>query len=257
MGCADISIGTGEIWLARRNVGFLSGEVKYAYKYDIKKFKTGVPKTTRCTVTNAVEASLKGGMAEIGLANLSAALGGLDITAQVVGAVTVDDAANEEHTFIKDSLGVETIQLGPGPFLAKDFASLVVENQGETVTYTGTGLTPDYSLNAATGVVTRIAAGTIPSGATVRVNYACNTIAGKKMPLGAKFSLEQVPLTFVHTKPNTTKRLIIHSWLASVSGTIELGFNDNDFIVNNIEWEIIDDRANHPLEPFGYVFDES
>ena len=257
MGCECISMGTGSLYLARRNVGFLSGGVDYEYKYDVEKIKSGVPKRTVCKITKEISANLKAGLLEICLPNLAVALGGLPISSQVAATAvaTDDDAANIERTFTPnfDGSGGETIMLGPGWGLAKNFASVNIENVGETTTYAaGT----DYTLDAATGIVTRISGGGIASGATVRVSYTYDRVAGRQLKLGAQFSLAEMDLTFVHTKPADGKRIWVWAPKASVTGTIGFKFDPDNPIINNIELEIIDDSANNPTMPFGYVFEE-
>lgn len=258
MGCNNISVGTGELFVARRNVGFLSGNVSYEYKYDIEKFKTapqGGPKKTACTIVKEITANLKAGIAEISAENMAMALGGISLTTQGVTPVTVADGANHERTFISrgDSSGLQTIQLGPGPGLATTFSTVVVKNLAESTTYVAD---TDYTVSALTGEVTTIDGGAITDGQTVRVSYAYVPIAGNLIKLGAQFSLQQVPITFVHTK-NSGKKIIVHAPLASVSGNISLGFDPDKVIVNNVEFEILDDSTNNPTMPFGYVFEET
>lgn len=256
MGCENVSLGTGDLYINGIDIGFLKGKVTYNYESEVKDLEGKVPKQTLCRIVSKLGASLTAGAAEISAENLARALGQQTVHTVAGGSTTVSDGANEERTFVLDPVtGLEWFRLGPGFGRANTFATLVVENVGESTTYVDT---TDYTLDATTGIVTRVSGGSIPSGATVRVSYGYNAVAGKLIKVGASFALNEVEVNFVHTKPNSGKNIYVCIWKATVSGRISLDFSEDDYIVNNIEFKAVrDTNTLHAAEPFGYLFSET
>ena len=88
------------------------------------------------------------------------------------GGERVIDVAASEYTFS----AAGTITLG-----REDISGVIVKNVGKTHTYVS-GV--DYSVDNATGVITRLAAGAIPAQATVSVSYAYTNSHTTDWPLG-------------------------------------------------------------------------
>jgi len=249
----NVSMGLGALTVNSVDVGYLKGKVNYKYAYEIEKFETGVPLKLQGQITKKLSASLTATLAELSAENMAMALGGLSISTVTAVEVTIADGDNQERTFASiGGAGLECIQLGPGT-PATLFNTLVVENSAENTTYTaGT----DYLLDPTSGKVWRNPAGSITSGQTVRVSYKYTPTAGKQINLGVTFSLSQVPLTFVHTKPNTNKDITVVMHKCSANGTVDINFDEQNFILNDVTFDAIEDTTN-AAHPFGYIYEET
>lgn len=250
--CENITLGLGDLYVNGQLVGWLKNKVDYQYEYDVKKFKSGVPKKLQCKIVAELTASLKAGVAEMNAENLSRALGQLPVSTITSGTVTVSTA--ETHTPVLDpTTGKYWCRLGSGAGRANTFATVVVKDITATTTYVAN---TDYTIDAATGILEIVSGGAIVAGDSLKVTYGYHTIAGKKIALGATFTLNNVEIAFVHTKPNGGKKVWIVMWLAAVTGKIGLSFDEENFIVNDMEFEAVEDTS-HSTEPFGYIFIES
>lgn len=250
----NVTLGTGAIEYDGVDIGFLKGNVEWTYEYDIKKFKTGVPRKLQGQIVAELNASLKGSYAELKAENVAMALGGLSITTETGSPVTVADGDNAEFTFATDPVsGLEYIQLAPG-VVAGTFTVSAIENVAEDTTYAS----GKYLLFPNNGRVYRIVTGSgdIPSGATVRVTYGYTPITGKQINLGTQFSLPAKEIRFTHTRPTTGKDVIIYMPKAVINGSIKLTFDEENFIVNDIQFDAVEDTT-HPTYPFGYYFEET
>lgn len=250
----NVTLGTGAIEYNSVDIGFLKGNVEWTYEYDIKKFKTGVPRKLQGQIVAELNASLKGSYAELKASNVAMALGGLSVSTTTASPVTVADGDNAEFTFAADPVsGLEYIQLAPG-VVASTFTVSAIENVAEDTTYAS----GKYLLFPNNGRVYRIVTGSgdIPSGATVRVTYGYTPISGKRINLGTQFSLPAQTLQFTHTRPNTGKDVIIYMPKAVINGSVKLTFDEENFIVNDVTFDAVEDTTN-PTFPFGYYFEET
>jgi hypothetical protein len=253
-----VSLGTGALEYDGVDVGFLKGNVEWNYEYDVKKFKTGVPRKLQGQIVAELSSSLKAGYAELSAENVALALGGLSITTTTDTPVSVPFGGTPEEsvgvfTFAADANGVQMIQLAPGIPIAS-VSSITIKSADEVTTYASS----KYLVFPNTGKIYKITTGSgdIPDGATVHVAYTYTPIAGKRINLGTQFSLPTAPVTFTHTRPNTGKDVIIHIPKAAISGTVKLVFDEENFIVNDITLDAVEDASN-PTYPFGYYFEEA
>lgn len=252
----NVTLGNGALTYDGVDVGFLKGNVEYTYSYDILKFKTGAPLRLRGQITKELTSTLKAGIAELSADNIAMALGGLSISTTTASPVTVNDAANAEFTFVAGTgplAGLQYFQLAPGVVIS-GVSSITVENTAEDTTYTAE---TDYLVFPTSGVVVRVPGGSIASGATVRVQYTYTPVIGKRINLGTSFSLAQKPITFTHTRPQTGYDVIVHMPLASIDGRVALNFDEENFIVNDVTFEAIEDTSGSPTYPMGYIHIET
>lgn len=252
--CDNISLGTGELYLNGRHVGFLKGNVEFNYAYEMADFYSGVPQKLRCRQVKKLENRLKAGIADLSMENISAALGNLPVTNQASGTETVSTGAPQSVTpELDEATGRYWVRLGPGAGKATAFTSLVVKDVTGTTTYLAN---TDYKFDAVTGILELISGGDIEPGDVLKVSYACSKVAGKLIKLGSIFIINDVEVVFVHTKPNSGKKITICQWRGAVTGTIQLTFDEENFIVNQVEFAALED-SSHTDEPFGYVFSEN
>lgn len=240
----NVSLGNGVLQYNGVDVGFLKGDVQYRYNYSIEDFKTGVPLQLAGSITKEVIAELTAPIAELSVANIAMALGGLT-PVSTGSAQSVLVGSPSVRTFATyGGGGLEAIVLD-GPAVT----SLVLKSSDDVTTYTeGT----DYLLMPDSGVVYRNPNGSIPSGATVNASYGYTQVTGQQINLGTQFSLAQGELTFTHTSPVTGKDITVKMWLATTNGQFEISFAEENFIINNVTFKAVRD-ASHPTNPLGYI----
>ena len=248
----NVTMGNGVLKVNGVDVGFLKGEVGYRYNYDIERFKTGVPKVLRGSVTKEVIAELTAPLAEISTANMAMALGGLPITT-TGSPVVIGSGAPSVRTFKAFNGGEAIVLDGPGV----TNSTLVIKSSDNVTTYASDGT--DYllipGLNGSTSFVYRNPDGAIPSGATVNCTYTYTQATGKQINLGTQFSLAENDVEFVHKSPVTKLNKTVKMWKANTNGQFEVNWAEESFIINNVTFEAIfdDEHADNPL---GYYHDE-
>lgn len=255
----NVTLGTGAIEYNSVDIGFLKGNVEWNYEYDIKKFKTGVPRKLQGQIVAELNASLKGSYAELKASNVAMALGGLSVSTTTITPVVVPFGGTPAEsvgvfTFAADAVsGLESIQLAPGVVIS-GVSSITVKSADEVTTYAA----GKWIVLPNTGKIYRIVTGSgdIPSGATVHVAYTYTPVSGKRINLGTQFSLPAQELRFTHTRPNTGKDVIIYMPKAVINGSVKLTFDEENFIVNDVTFDAVEDTTN-PTFPFGYYFEET
>lgn len=251
MATTDITLGSGELYINNNLVGYLSGAVTVTVDVTLKEFFAGVPKRKIVQIPDGTTFNIKAGIAEITATNLAAAQGQQSATTLTGGSATV--SSHEPHTFRSDpTYGLQFIQLGPGPGMATTFSSVVIKDPTNTTTYVAN---TDYTLDAATGLVTRISAGAIPSLGIVHCDYTYLGIAGTRVDIGFAQGLTDCLLHFVHTKPQDLKKIHVVMWKAQSDGKFNLPFGD-DFLVNDVTWSALEDTTK-TQNSLGYIFEES
>lgn len=246
----NVSMGNGLLKWNGVDVGFLKGDVNYKYNYEIEDFKTGVPLTLHGSVTKEVVAELTAPLAELKVANIAMALGGLPIVS-TGSAQTVTAGTPSVRTFTDFGQGVQGIVLdGPAA------TSVVVKSSDDVTTYTqGT----DYFVLpgvASPAIVYRNANGTIPADATVNVSYGYTAVTGNQVNLGTQFSLAQGDLEFIHTSPVSGKKKTTKMWKATTNGQFEINYAEGQFLINNVTFKAVFD-STHSTNPLGYFHEET
>ncbi|HIB67845.1 MAG TPA: hypothetical protein EYO33_22810 [Phycisphaerales bacterium] len=109
----NVTMGNGVLKANGIDVGFLKGDVQYRSNFDIEKFKTGVPKFLRGSVTKEVTVELTAPLAEFNSANMALALGGLPVV--TTGApVVISSGSPSVRTFAPFNGGEAIVLDGPG-----------------------------------------------------------------------------------------------------------------------------------------------
>lgn len=248
----NVTMGNGVLKANGVDVGFLKGDVAYRYNYDIERFKTGVPKVLRGSVTKEIVAELTAPLAELSTANIALALGGLPVVT-TGSPVVIGSGAPSVRTFSPFNGGEAIVLDGPGVTTA----TLNIEPTGGGTPYTaGTDYLLIPGVGGSTSFVYRNPDGNIPSGATVDATYTYTQVAGKQVNLGVQFSLEELDLEFVHRSPVTGLNKTVKMWKANSNGQFEINFAEENFLINNVTFEAVFDDS-HPTNPLGYYHDEA
>lgn len=251
----NVSMGNGVLKVNGVDVGFLKGDVNYKYNYDIEKFKTGVPKVNRGSVTKELIAELTAPLAEISASNIAMSLGGLPIVTTGSPVVVGPGEASEKsiRTFSTFNGGEAIVLDGPGV----TSGTLSIEPSGGGTPYTsGTDYLLIPGVGGSTSFVYRNPDGNIPSGATVEATYTYTQVAGQQINLGVQFSLAEDDVEFVHKSPVTQLRKTVKMWKANTNGQFDINFAEESFIVNNVTFDAVFDDE-HPANPMGYYHDEA
>jgi hypothetical protein len=251
-----VTMGSGVLRVGGLDVGFLKGDVRFKYSYDVEEFKTGIPRTLRGSVTREVLAELTAPVAEINAENLAQVLGGL--TPLETAASEVDKTGDfETLTFAPPPWsapsGVECVKLGPTANrelrVAITPGSLVLKNSAESETY---AVNNDFVLDGKTGYVYANPGGAIIPGQVVKAKYKFTPPASKQLQMGSQFSLSEVRVEFEHTNPHTGKRITVLFWKANASGKAQLTFAEDRWLVGDATFKAVLDES-HPANPLGYI----
>ena len=243
-----VDLGLGDLYFDNRCVGFLKGEVKYEYNYEIEDFKAGVPLFLYGTIVKEVGAKITASMAEITAQNIAMVMGGLTVQSVTDGTTTI---TNQGNTFLQRNGSSLYSILLDGP----------IHDTPEPVIY-DTAATPnliassEYFVDHAAGVIWADPAGSIDEETDVKVTYTIETVTGNQINMGTQFSLAQKKVVFIHTSPVTGKDKTVTMWLARCNGKLTMPFQEGSFILSEVVLEAIRDDQNHPTNPLGTYFEE-
>jgi hypothetical protein len=247
----NVSMGNGELFWNGVSCGYLKGDVQYRYNYTVEDFKVDVPLQLAGSVTKEVIAELTAPLAEISVANIAMALGGLTPVNTGTPTTVANSSPYQTRTFAAFHGGLEAIVLD-GPAVA----DLEVRSSDGVTQY---DVDVDYFLVPGThgaGFVYRNPTGDIASGATVRVAYKHTQVTGQQINLGVQFSLAEGDLEFRHKSPVNGKFQTVKMWKAVTNGVFELNYSEGNFLVNNVTFKAVRDTS-HPTNPLGYWHKES
>ena len=175
----------------------------------------------------------------------------------VVNARARTVVADADVSFVGDTL---QLGVGAGPFAIDD---LVITNRAATTTY---GLDVDYTVDAATGAVTRVAAGSLAANADVQVSYTyladapaadvaggamANTYTGASALLQAKaLGLPQPKILiapgFSHVKAVADALLAVAARLRAVVVADGPNTTDAEAVMHR---DLFDDRRLYLVDP--------
>lgn len=247
----NVSMGNGELFANGVSCGYLKGDVNYKYNYTVEDFKVDVPLQLAGSITKEVIAELTAPLAEISVANIAMALGGLTPVSTGSPVTIANSSPYQTRTFAVFQGGIEAIVLD-GPAVT----SLAIRSNDGVTTYAAN---TDYFLIPGTtsaGYVFRVPGGAIASGATVRVAYTYTGVTGQQINLGVQFSLAEIDLEFRHKSPVNGKFQTVKMWKAVTNGAFELNYSEGNFLINNVTFKAVRDPS-HATNPLGYWHKES
>jgi len=254
-----VTMGAGILKINDVDVGFLKKEVKVTFKTETKEFIPPViPKRVAGLFVLSQSFELQPAMAEISGDNMKYALGGIEPVVSS-GSLVDKTASFESLTFAVSagSPGIQRVKLGasaarvmPVTISGSEDAP-VVKSSDELTTYVEN---TDYIVDYTTGWVYRNPGGSIGSGATVKVKYKYTPVAGKRIDLGKGYSQLTFKLEFIHTNPNTQKKIQVVMWKAAVKPEFDFSFGDSEELALTPTFTATDDSDINPDNPYGYIY---
>ena len=213
------------------DVGYLKDKSEFKYSYVLDEFKTGTPLMFRGQVAKEVTCSLTSKYAELVMDNLKFAIGGQNVintggskTVAKEEVLTVGQAGDYYYVLLDGG----TVTADPG-FTCK--GTPLVAQTGAAV--------GDYIFYPATGLVVRVPTSakwlTTEATLTTIAVYTYITIESADLQLGSSFTIESNTVAFTHLSPTSGKVIMVVLYDAMVGGNISLGFDENNYILNDVE----------------------
>jgi len=176
----QVTLGTGDLYLNKINVGHLKGDVVLTVEGEFVDFKPAnmTGKVKRFVTGETVK--LTASLAEIKVANMRLALG-------------VSTAVTESSSF------------------------------------------PSYD----------------PSEYSAAASSSFDVIS-----FGGDKTVAEVSLRFEHTRPGTTKKIVVVFYAAVSNRVLNLPFHEEDIILSDVEWEALADADRSAGDQMGFIADE-
>jgi len=204
---------------------------------------SGRPLRKRTKAVQQQEATLTFQAAEFSTANIRQALNAYQATTGAIFS-RVDGVVVMLTGVVDSALGDTLICASPTDSTAATDAEITVKSLDGVTTYAGT----DYDLTAATGMLKRTVASTIPDGGSVRVFYSFQHATAEVTNVGGKSSCLQVTeavVKFVYQFENCDlMEITMHR--ASPSSGLNVTFDTENYSTRDLVFEALADPSRPP-----------
>lgn len=253
----ELTLGGGELTIDNQDFGYLGGAVSVITESDVVKYETGVPRKLVAQSVVALRRRIKASAMQCSAENLCKALGFGSVTDIPAVAASTETVTAENKTF--EALPQDyTPPTGTDEGLRADHpiksGTLTVKDSTGETTYI---LDTDYVLDGDN--ILRKTAGSIESGETVKLGYQYDVAAvpaSQRLNFGADWNIATLSnVKFAHTRPDGAIVTVYFPKGQVVPGSQELVFNTeaNEYMSFDIEVSAVDDSANNPTCPLGYI----
>ncbi len=246
----NVDIGGAEFYVSGRYLGLTRGDCTASWETETVPVYQGVPRKLQGEIIRQRSGSI--------------ALECLELTAENYELASGDGVIATEQETEEKTVAAESVKLvGTTPVaLANTYVNTTtgfsVKSSDGLVTYvkdTDYTVATDNATHKTT--ITRVAAGSIADGATVKVGYTYTAyLVTEHLLFGASSELNEIENIVIHKKNDRNgKHLIIQAWKAQNSGALNFVWNEeaSDVLGINLNFSINDDSDNHPQSPMGLI----